>query len=104
MNIIKGVLKEELENSLRIRKRYLAALADFPKGSLVKKEIAGKAYYYEVFREGPKIQFSYKGKLSEAQVQDFKEKQERRRRYKKLIRELDHQISYLKRVLRVRAD
>ncbi len=103
MDVIKGVLKEELENSLRMKKRYLEALSELPKGSLVKKEIAGKEYYYEVFREGSKVRLSYKGKLSEDQVRDFEEKQQKRRRYKELIRDLDQQISYLRKVLNVRA-
>jgi len=43
--VIKGVLAEELENSLRMQKDYESALNKLPEGCLVKKEIHGYDYY-----------------------------------------------------------
>jgi len=65
MNAIKGVLEEELQNSLRMKKQYEKALREFPKGSLVEKKIRGHKYYYLAVREGKKVKFVYKGKISE---------------------------------------
>ena len=46
MKIIKSVLKEELANSLAMKKNYERELVKLPKGSLVKKKIKGHEYYY----------------------------------------------------------
>ena len=51
MPVIKSVLKEELENSLRMKSDYERELAKLPKGSLIKKRIKGHEYYYLVFRD-----------------------------------------------------
>ena len=51
MGVIKGVLKEELVNSLEMKKAYERELAKLPKGSLIKKKIKGYEYYYLLFRE-----------------------------------------------------
>ncbi len=37
MKIIKGVLEEELENSLRMKEEYERAIDALPRGALVKK-------------------------------------------------------------------
>ncbi len=46
MEVIKSVLKEELDNSLTMKKDYERELARLPKDSLVKKKIKGHEYYY----------------------------------------------------------
>ena len=51
MPIIKGVLREELENSLWMKEDYERELAKLPKGSLIKKKIKGHEYYYLVLRK-----------------------------------------------------
>ena len=38
---IKGVLKEELDNSIKMKKKYEEELASLPVGSLIKKKIKG---------------------------------------------------------------
>ncbi|MCH7559271.1 MAG: hypothetical protein IIB56_17705 [Planctomycetes bacterium] len=68
MNVIKSVLKEELANSLAMKKDYERELAKLPKGSLVKKKIKGHEYYYLQVREKGKVRFIYKGKLSDEEV------------------------------------
>ena len=59
---IKGVLKEELENSIRMKRKYEEELKKLPVGSLIKKKIKGYEYYYIVLRENGTIKFVYKGK------------------------------------------
>ena len=41
MRVIKGVLQEELANSLAMKKNYERELAKLPKGSLIKKKVKG---------------------------------------------------------------
>ena len=100
MKVIKGILKEELNNSLRMRKDYQRELAKLPKGSLVKKKIRGREYYYLVLREKGKVKFIYKGKLNADEIKGYKQAKEYRAKYRKLISELNKQIKFLKGALR----
>ena len=71
MPVIKGVLREELENSLRMKKDYERELAKLPEGSLIKKNIKGHEYYYLVLRKSGEVKFIYKGKnVSEAELKN----------------------------------
>ena len=100
MGVIKGVLKEELENSLRMKKDYERELAKLPKGSLVKKKIKGRIYYYLVIRDQGKVRFIYKGKLSEAEVKQYNRAKELRAKYRKLLSRVKKQIKFLRSALR----
>ena len=97
---IKGMLKEELQNSLRARRDYERAIARLPKGALVKKIIRGRPYYYLAVREGKRVRFAYKGKLSEQDIRPYEEAKEYRGRYRKQISELNRQVRFLRRILR----
>ena len=98
---IKGVLEEELKNSLRLEKSYEQALAKLPKGSLVKKKIKGHGYYYLLFREQGKVKFIYKGKeVSPDTIKKYKEAKQLRAKYRKLLAEVKKQIKFLKKSLK----
>jgi hypothetical protein len=100
MKVIKGILKEELNNSLRMRKDYQRELAKLPKGSLIKKKIRGREYYYLVLRVKGAVKFIYKGKLDADEIKAYKQRKEYRAKYRKLISELNKQIKFLKGTLR----
>lgn len=100
MGPIKGVLKEELLNSLRMKKGYERELAKLPKGSLVKKKIKGHVYYYLVARNGSKVRFIYKGKVSEAELKKYQEAKRFRAKYRKLLSQVKKQIRFLRSSLR----
>lgn len=105
MGIIKDLLKEELENSIRIRKDYKEALKKFPGGSLIRKEIKGHKYYYLAYREGKKVKFVYKGKeISKDDLAEFRKSKHLRLKYKKLIQKLDKRVKYLRKALRGKED
>ena len=99
MGVIKGVLKEELANSLGMAKRYQQEIDKF-KGSLVKKKIGKRYYYYLAKREGKKIKFIYQGPVSKEVKQSHVEKQKSLVRYKKLLAKVKHQVRFLRRALR----
>jgi len=99
MRIIKGVLEEELQNSIRMIKQYQRALNELPKGSLVEKEIKGRKYYYLAVRESNKVKFIYKGKISEEEKNKYIEAKKLRAKYRKLISGLNKQIAFLKKAL-----
>jgi hypothetical protein len=100
MRVIKSVLKEELSNSLRMQKSYERELLRLPKGSLVKKTIGGRNYYYLVSRENGKVTFAYKGKIAKEEIKQYKDTQTRRARYRKLLSEVKKQIRFLRSTLR----
>jgi hypothetical protein len=99
MKVIKSVLKEELDNSFRMRKNYQRELAKLPKGSLIKKKIRGKEYYYLVLREKGKVKFIYKGKPNTDEINKYKQAKEYKAKYRKLISELNKQIKFLEGIL-----
>lgn len=99
MNIIKGVLEEELQNSIRMKRQYEKALNELPKGSLVEKRIKGHKYYYLAVRESDRVKFIYKGKISEEEKNKYIEAKKLRAKYRKLLSQLKKQIVFLKKAL-----
>jgi len=100
MGVIKGVLREELENSLQMKKNYKSEIAKLPKGSLVKKIIKGHEYYYLILRKEGKVKFVYKGKISKEELQRYKKAKASRQKYRGLLSKVKKQIRYLRSVLR----
>ena len=97
---IKDMLNEELKNSIQIRKDYELALKDIPKGSLVRKVISGREYFYLAFRDGKKVKFDYIGKLDKQEILKYQEAKEYRNRYRNKLSEIDKQIKFIKKALR----
>ncbi len=105
MGIIKGVLREELENSIKMKKDYEKALKLHPGGCFVQKQLRGHKYYYLAVRDGKMVKFIYKGKqLSKEDIKRLKDSKEMRKKYKELIKKLNKQIKYLRKVLRGKED
>lgn len=100
MGVIKGVLKEELENSLRMKSGYERELAKLPKGSLIKKKVKGHEYYYLLLRDKGKVKFIYKGKVSDEEIKKYREAKEYRAKYRKLLSQVKKQIRFLRSSLR----
>ncbi|MFA5554974.1 MAG: hypothetical protein WCZ89_07885 [Phycisphaerae bacterium] len=100
MNVIKSVLKEELKNSLTLKKSYERELAKLPKGSLIKKKIKGHEYYYLVLREQGKVKFIYKGKVTKEEIEKYKRAKQYRAKYRNLLAETKKQIKFLRGTLR----
>ena len=100
---IKDVLKEELLNSIRMKKKYEQELSNLPVGSLIKKKIKGHEYYYIVLREKGKVKFIYKGKnVSENIIEEYTKAKNLRKKYKNTITQLKKQIKFLKDTIRGR--
>ena len=99
--VIKSVLKEELQNSIRMKINYEKSLAKLPKGSLVKKEIKGNKYYYIIFREKGKVKFIYKGKsVSQKLIEKYMQIKKLRAKYRNSLSKLKKQIKFIKGTLR----
>ena len=101
MGPIKSVIKEELANSYRLKKSYERELKKLPKGALVRKNISGHDYYYLAVREGAKVRYIYKGKLSPKEVEKYDRAKRARKKYRALLRETKKQITFLERSLKI---
>ncbi len=100
MGVIKGVLKEELNNSLRMKQAYEKELAKIPRGTIVKKKVKGHEYCYLLTREKGRVKLTYKGKLSAQEISKYKRATEYRSKYRKLLSKVKKQIKFLKGTLR----
>jgi len=98
--VIKGVLAEELENSLRMKKEYEEALGKLPKGCLAVRNIRGHEYCYLAKRIDKKVKYIYKGKLSEEEKNKYDKAKKMRTKYKKLLSQVKKQIGFLRSSLR----
>lgn len=96
---IKEIVREELDNSLRMEKGYVKALAELPRGSLVKKVIGGRVYYYLAHREGAKVVFDYMGSLDADLRKKYERAKVRRAQYRKLLAQVRAQIKFLRKML-----
>jgi hypothetical protein len=98
---IKDVLKEELNNSIRMKKRYEDELSNLPPGSLIKKKIKGHEYYYIVLRELGDVKFIYQGKnVSNDLIKKYERAKDLRKKYRNALSQLKKQIKFLKGSLR----
>ena len=100
MRVIKSVLKEELVNSLAMKKSYERELAKLPRGSLVRKTIKGHEYYYLQVREKGKVRFVYKGKLADDEIEKYEQARQYRAQCRRLLSEVKKQIKFLRTALR----
>lgn len=95
---LKGVLKEEIDNAIRLQKRYQQELSRLPKGSLVEKIIKGRKYYYRVYRnDDGKVCFDYIGKdMPDKGKKEFDAVKKKRAQYRNLICRLNQEIKFLR--------
>ena len=99
---IKELLKEELGNSVRMERDYRRALVKLPRGSLVRKVIRGRPYYYLAAREGGRVQFKYKGQMDAKQVAKYREAKQARVQYRRLLSDIHKQIKFLEKAIRAK--
>lgn len=98
--VIKGVLAEELENSLRMKREYEEALKRLPQGCLAERKIRGHEYFYLVKRVDKKVKYIYKGKVSKEEIKKYEEAKVMRAKYRKLLSQVKKQIRFLRGALR----
>lgn len=101
MGVIKSVLKEELENAIKLKKEYEEKIKEYPGGTFIQKDRGGNKYYYLAYRNGDKVKFVYKGKkISKEDKEKLKKDKRLRRKYKEQIKKLKKRIKYLRKILR----
>jgi len=97
---IKGMLREELENSLEMQKNYERELAKLPRGSLVRRMIKGRAYYYLIFREAGQFRSLYRGKVSAEEIEKYRHAKEFRAKYRHLLSRVKKEVRFMRSALR----
>ena len=99
MDMIRNILKEELDYAIELQKHYLDNLKALTRGSLSVKNINGKAYTYLQYREGRKVISKI---LSQQEIPDYEDKIKQREKYKRLLKEVEEKICYLRKALNVK--
>ena len=82
MKVLSGILKESKEYYRNIHKELNNRIKLLPKGSIKKRNIYGKVYYYLQFRKGEKVIHKYLGKEKPLKIE--KNLKERRLMVKQL--------------------
>lgn len=62
MKVLKGILKDSLAYYERLERDLIRRLGKLPKGSVKRRQIKGRAYYYLQRREGNKVLHQYLGR------------------------------------------
>jgi hypothetical protein len=97
MPILKGILKDSLDYYQDLDQRLRARLKELPRGSIVKRRIGRKDYYYLVYRNGRQVVSDYVGKEEPVRVEkEIKE----RRLIKQQLKEVEENLRMLGRLER----
>jgi hypothetical protein len=100
MAIIKPMLREELENSKKLKVFYEKKIAELSRETVLIKKIKGHEYSYAAKREGKRVVYRYLGKISKEDTEKYKAVQRKRAELRKNISIVKKQIKYLKGALR----
>ncbi|TPW21749.1 MAG: hypothetical protein FD126_369 [Elusimicrobia bacterium] len=69
MAILKDILRESLDYYLDLDKRLNSRLEKLPRGSILKRRIGRKDYYYLKLREGKRVVSRYLGRERPAELE-----------------------------------
>jgi cell division protein FtsB len=85
MSILAEILKEEYDRLNATIASYEKAVAELPKGSVVKKRIGGREYFYLQWRDGRRVRSHY---LRTDELATVSDQVQKRREYEKELRDL----------------
>ena len=96
MKIIEEVMLEEYQRTLRIEKALVAELNQLPKGSIQKKKIRGKEYYYLQYRCGETVKSQY---VKTCDIVELQKQLNRRRENLDALKSLEKTKSQIEKAL-----
>lgn len=99
MGVIKSVILDEYDRNKRMQQTYEQELATLPRGSITRKRINGRDYYYWMYRKNGKVFNQYISKKNN-NIDDLLKQVERRRQLEKLVRSLKKEQSEMERYLK----
>ena len=95
MAILRDILKESLDYYLDLDKRLKARLGKLPRGSVLKRRIGRRDYYYLKLRDGDDVVSRYLGKDRPA---DLEKSLEERRLIRRQVKEVAENLKILARM------
>ena len=84
MKVLRGILKDSLAYYERLERELVRRLSKLSKGSIKRRQIKGRTYYYVQRREGSKVRHQYLGRKRPEDL--IKAIQERRRLRGELVK------------------
>ncbi|MBQ3840307.1 MAG: hypothetical protein II819_10320 [Fibrobacter sp.] len=99
MRVVNGILKEELDRLERLQAKYSAMLKALPKGSLRKKKIGQKIYFYLVSRKGDQVVTEYLCQGDSPEAKSFEEQDAKRRDIKSKFKSVKEDIAEIKKAI-----
>ena len=95
MAVLKEMFKEEKERLLRMKKFYMDKIQELPRGSIIYKNRGKRAYPYLIYRDKKKVKTDYL-KCSPDELKDLEFKIKKRKKYLKLLREIEKDLKVFK--------
>ena len=95
MPILRDILKDSLDYYLDLDKRLKSRLGELPRGSILKRKIGRRNYYYLKLRDGDRVESRYLGKERPAGLEKSLEERHLIRRQ---IKEVEGNLKTLARV------
>ena len=68
---LRAVFFDEYERNKRLLERYKKELDSLPKGSIFKRKIGNKEYYYLNYRDGKKVISKFLGKVDSYNIEEL---------------------------------
>jgi len=100
MTIIESVIRDEYDRNLRMQEAYCQEIAKLPRGSVTRKVINGKTYYYLMYREAGKVENKYLSK-KDNDIDDLVKQVQKRRELESLIKKLRKEQKEMEKYLKV---
>ena len=99
MNIVSGILEEELNRLENLQSKYSANLASLPKGALRKRKIGQKVYLYLISRKGEHVVTDYLCQEGSPEAERFEEQDAKRRELKVKMKKVKEDLAEIRRSL-----
>ena len=99
MESVEGILREELKRLKEAEESYRREIRGLPRGSIQRKKIKRASYPYLAFRMGKKVVSQYLGRLPKEDLEKLSKNIELRRRYERLLGEVQGNRLRIKRMI-----
>lgn len=96
MNLILNTVLGEKQRIEYMLQKYMAFLAELPKGTISEKKVNEKTYYYLKYREGKKVVSKYVGKH---EVDTLRQQIDRRKHIETMIKSLQEEKTLADKIL-----
>ena len=96
MNLILSTVLGEKHRIEYMLQKYMASLAELPKGTISEKTVNEKTYYYLKYRDGQKVVSRYVGKQ---EIDSLRQQINRRKHIETMIKSLQEEKALADRIL-----